>query len=65
MSEKEGQNVQLEKAYKNSVHMYQPNISGINAIDHAFQKNSIFCIKAFVDNLLNLKEDHQFRNCFD
>ena len=28
-------------------------------------KNSIFCIKAFVDSLLTLKEDVKFRNCFD
>jgi len=37
--------------------MYQHNISGINAIDNAFQKNSIFSIKAFVDSMLDLKED--------
>ena len=45
--------------------MYQNDISGINAIDNAFQKNSIFSIKAFVDSMLDLKQDKQFRNCFD
>mmetsp|Transcript_26611 Transcript_26611/g.40609 ORF Transcript_26611/g.40609 Transcript_26611/m.40609 type:complete len:114 (+) Transcript_26611:5144-5485(+) len=45
--------------------MYQQDILGLNAIDHAFKKNSIFCIKAFVDTLLVLPEEVQFRNCFD
>lgn len=36
----------------NSVHMYQGDIAGSNAIDAAFEKNSIFCIKAFVSSLL-------------
>ena len=45
--------------------MYQHNISGISAIDNAFLKNSIFSIKAFVDSMLDLKEDKQFRNSFD
>ena len=45
--------------------MYQEDISGINAIDIAFEKNSIFCIKAFVDSLMQLTDDSQFRNCFD
>ena len=32
----------------------------------AFQKNSIFSIKAFVDSLLNLNHDKvSFRNCFN
>jgi len=39
------------------VHMYQDNIIGVNAINNAFMKNSIFCIKAFVDSLLLLTED--------
>lgn len=47
------------------VHMYQPDISNKNAIDYAFQKNAIFCIKAFVDTLLILSDENQFRNCFD
>ena len=45
--------------------MYQENIIGINAINNALKKNSIFCIKLFVDSLLTLKEDNYFRNCFD
>ena len=47
------------------IHMYQDDISGINAITIAFKRNSIFCIKAFVDNLLELQNGSQFRNCFD
>ena len=39
------------------VHMYQPDISGSNAIDYAFKKDSIFCIKAFVDSLLILSNE--------
>jgi len=45
--------------------MYQDNIAGTNAIDIAFGENSIFCIKAFVDSLLQLTGEEQFRNCFD
>jgi len=37
--------------------MYQDDIIGVNAISNAFMKNSIFCIKSFVDSLLTLKED--------
>ena len=39
----------------------------MNAIDYAFKRDSIFCIKAFVDSLLILsdKGESQFRNCFD
>ena len=40
-------------------------MSGKNAIDYAFEKNSIFCIKLFVDNLLQFKNDPHFENCFD
>ena len=40
-------------------------MSGRNAIDNAFEKNSIFCIKAFVDSLLQLNDDMHFKNCFD
>lgn len=40
-------------------------MSGKNAIDNAFEKNSIFCIKLFVDSLLQLKNDTHFENCFD
>lgn len=36
------------------VHMYQSDIGGYNAIDYAFKRNSIFCIKAFVETLLIL-----------
>lgn len=45
--------------------MYQADISGLNAIDYAFEKNSIYCIKAFVETLLILKDSDQFKNCFD
>ena len=45
--------------------MYQDDISGQNVIDYAFKKNAIFCIKAFVDTLLVLTEEKQFRNCID
>ena len=48
-----------------TVHMYQQDIMGRNAIDYAFKKNAIICIKAFVDSLLQLPEEVQFRNCFD
>jgi hypothetical protein len=45
--------------------MYLDDISGLNAVDVAFQNNSIFCIKAFVDYLITLTEEVSFRNCFD
>ena len=45
--------------------MYQKDISGQNAIDYAFNKNAIFCIKAFVETLLILTDDVSFQNCFD
>ena len=47
------------------IHMYQQDISGNNVIDYAFKKGSIFCIKAFVETLLILTGEVQFRNCFD
>lgn len=47
------------------IHMYQEDISGMNAIDHAFEKNSIFSIKLFIDSLLELDDPKKFRNCFD
>jgi hypothetical protein len=48
------------------VHMYQDDISGDNAIERAFRKNSIFCIQSFVESLLQLSNSEaQFRNCFD
>ena len=47
------------------VHMYQSDILGRNAIDFAFSRNSIFCIKAFVESLMILPGEVQFRNCFD
>lgn len=56
---------QLLDGMQNMVHMYQNDIDGINAIDNAFANNSIFCIKAFVDNLLQLTDEMHFRNCFD
>lgn len=40
-----------------SVHMFQDDISGTSAIDNAFEKNSIFCIKLYVDKLLSLVTD--------
>ena len=45
--------------------MYQYDVRGNNAIHQAFKKNAIFCIKAFVETLLILPEEVQFRNCFD
>lgn len=45
--------------------MYMSDIANLNAIDYAFQKNAIYCIKAFVDTLLFLSDENQFRNCFD
>lgn len=50
---------------RGEVHMYQADISGNNVIDYAFKKGSIFCIKAFVETLLILTGEEQFRNCFD
>jgi len=45
--------------------MYQADLMGNNVIDYAFQKNAIFCIKAFVESLMVLPDEIQFRNCFD
>ena len=45
--------------------MYQTDISVCNAVDYAFFENAIFCIKAFVDTLLILKDEQQFRGQFD
>lgn len=45
--------------------MYQKDISGLNAINQAFRKNSFFCIKAFVETLLIMTDEGQFKNCFD
>ena len=45
--------------------MYQKDIAGLNAIDQAFRKNSFFCIKAFVETLLIMTDEGQFKNCFD
>lgn len=45
--------------------MYSEDISGNNAIDVAFERNSIFSIKLFVDNLLDMTGESQFKNCFD
>ena len=56
---------QMGKLGDSSVHMYQEDISGKNAIDNAFDQNSIFSIKAFVDSLLQLTDEAQFKNCFD
>ena len=39
--------------------------TGQNAIDYAFNRNAIFCIKAFVETLLILTDDVTFQNCFD
>jgi len=48
------------------IHMYHEDIMGESAIDKAYMRNSIFCIRAFVVNLLQLQEvQNQFRNCFD
>ena len=55
----------MGKLGDSSVHMYQEDISGKNAIDNAFDQNSIFSIKAFVDSLLQLTDEAQFKNCFD
>ena len=38
--------------------MYQDDMSGESAIDNAFKNNSIFCIKAFIDNLLEISNDN-------
>ena len=50
-----------------TVHMYQNDLSGKNAIDYAFKKESIFCIKNFVDSILKQSDEVEckFRNCFD
>lgn len=48
-----------------AIHMYQSDISGQNAIDQAFKKNAVFCIKAFVETLIILTDEVKFRNCFD
>jgi hypothetical protein len=48
-----------------SVHMYQEDLAGFNAIDVAFEHNAIFCIKAFVDSVLQINQEVHFRNCFD
>ena len=46
--------------------MYQNDIAGLNAIDYAFKKNAILCIKSFVETLLILDVQRiSFRNCFD
>jgi hypothetical protein len=45
--------------------MYQSDISGQNAIDEAFKKDAVFCIKAFVETLIILTDEVKFRNCFD
>lgn len=37
--------------------MYQKDISGLSVIDYAFDKGAIFCIKAFVETLLLLKDE--------
>jgi hypothetical protein len=37
----------------------------MNAIDYAFEKNSIFSIKLFVDCLLDMADQDKFKNCFD
>ena len=47
------------------VHMYQRDIKGRTAIDYAFSKNAIFCVKAFVETLMTLPKNSQFQNCFD
>lgn len=58
-------NTELFGINSGRVHMYQTDISVLSAIDYAFLKNSIFCIKAFVDTLLLLKDEQPFRGCFD
>lgn len=45
--------------------MYMSDIANNNAIDYAFKKDAIYCIGAFVDTLLFLSDESQFRNCFD
>ena len=45
--------------------MFQPDLNGFNAIDYAFKRNAIYCIKAFVDTLLVLPNQFEFRNCFE
>ena len=58
-------NCELFAIKTREIHMYQGDVSNLNAIDYAFEKNAIFCIKAFVDTLLILSDENQFRNCFD
>ena len=58
-------NVELFCLNQGYIHMYQKDIAGLNAIDHAFRKNSFFCIKAFVETLLIMTDEGQFNNCFD
>ena len=48
-----------------TIHMYMSDIANNNAIDYAFKKDAIYCIGAFVDTLLFLSDESQFRNCFD
>jgi hypothetical protein len=46
--------------------MFQNDVAGLNAIDYAFKKNAILCIKSFVETLLILDvKQISFRNCFD
>lgn len=46
--------------------MFQNDVAGLNAIDYAFKKNAILCIKSFVETLLILDvKQVSFRNCFD
>jgi hypothetical protein len=45
--------------------MFQENIFGKSAIDYAFEKNSIFSIKLFVNCLLDMSGKEKFKNCFD
>ena len=58
-------NAELFRLNQGHIHMYQKDIAGYNAIDHAFKKNSFFCIKAFVEKLLIMSDEGQFNNCFD
>lgn len=45
--------------------MYHEDLAGENAIDVAFRHSAIFCIRAFVDSVLQINEEAQFKNCFD
>jgi hypothetical protein len=51
--------------YSKAVNMFQENMVGKNAIDYAFEKNSIFSIKLFVNSLLEMNDKEKFKNCFD